>query len=107
VIRGIIKANLRSRIAYKIPSKVDSRIILHAGEAESLLGRGDMLFRPHDASGLLRLHGALVSDEEINGIVDFLHAKNEDPEYALEIHAITQNGEEAQAEFDTKIGTIT
>ncbi|MDR1890715.1 MAG: DNA translocase FtsK [Puniceicoccales bacterium] len=102
VITGIIKANLPSRIAFKVASKVDSRTILDAGGAESLLGRGDMLFQPPGASGLLRAQGALVSDEEINSIVDFLHDKNGDPEYAMDIHAIIENGDEAEAEFDNE-----
>ncbi|MDR2779021.1 MAG: DNA translocase FtsK [Puniceicoccales bacterium] len=102
VITGIIKANLPSRIAFKVASKVDSRTILDAGGAESLLGRGDMLFQPPGASGLLRAQGALVSDEEINRIVDFLHDKNGDPEYAMDIHALVENGDDADTEFDNE-----
>ncbi|MDR2603060.1 MAG: DNA translocase FtsK, partial [Puniceicoccales bacterium] len=102
VITGIIKANLPSRIAFKVASKVDSRTILDAGGAEALLGRGDMLFQPPGASGLLRAQGALVSDEEINRIVDFLHDKNGDPEYAMDIHALVENGEDGDAELDNE-----
>ncbi|MDE6432531.1 MAG: DNA translocase FtsK 4TM domain-containing protein [Opitutales bacterium] len=95
VITGIIKANLPSRIAFKVASKVDSRTILDVGGAEALLGRGDMLFQPPGASGLLRAQGALVSDEEINNIVRFLHEKNGAPKYMMDVHAqIEQLGEE-------------
>ena len=93
VITGIIKANLPSRIAFKVASKVDSRTILDTGGAEALLGRGDMLFQPPGASGLLRAQGALVSDEEINSIVNFLHDKNGEPEYAMDVHAMIESGE--------------
>ncbi|MDR0351263.1 MAG: DNA translocase FtsK [Puniceicoccales bacterium] len=81
VITGIIKANLPSRIAFKVASKVDSRTILDVGGAESLLGQGDMLFLPPGSGGLLRAQGALVSDDEINAIVRFLHATNGAPKY--------------------------
>ncbi|MDR1401851.1 MAG: DNA translocase FtsK 4TM domain-containing protein [Puniceicoccales bacterium] len=96
VITGIIKANLPSRIAFKVASKVDSRTILDTGGAEALLGRGDMLFQPPGASGLLRAQGALVSDDEINGIVAFLHEKNGDPEYAMDVHALVESGEDGE-----------
>ncbi|MDR0680035.1 MAG: DNA translocase FtsK 4TM domain-containing protein, partial [Puniceicoccales bacterium] len=86
VITGIIKANLPSRIAFKVASKVDSRTILDIGGAESLLGRGDMLFQPPGASGLLRAQGALVSDDEINNIVQFLKEKNGPPKYMMDVH---------------------
>jgi S-DNA-T family DNA segregation ATPase FtsK/SpoIIIE len=94
VITGIIKANLPSRIAFKVASKVDSRTILDTGGAEALLGRGDMLFQPPGASGLLRAQGALVSDDEISKIVEFLHDKNGGPEYAMDIHALVESGDD-------------
>jgi S-DNA-T family DNA segregation ATPase FtsK/SpoIIIE len=93
VITGIIKANLPSRIAFKVASKVDSRTILDIGGAESLLGRGDMLFQPPGASGLLRAQGALVSDDEINGIVQFLKEKNGAPKYMMDVHEQIENSE--------------
>ncbi len=86
VITGIIKANLPSRIAFKVASKVDSRTILDTGGAEALLGHGDLLFQPPGASGLLRAQGALVSDDEINNIVQFLHNKNGAPKYMMDVH---------------------
>lgn len=86
VITGIIKANLPSRIAFRVASKVDSRTILDTGGAESLLGHGDMLFQPNGASGLLRAQGALVSDDEINNIVQFLREHNGPPKYFMDVH---------------------
>ena len=82
VITGVIKANLPSRIAFKVASKVDSRTILDGGGAEALIGKGDMLFIPPGTSNLVRAQGAFVSDDEINGIVDFLKEKNDPPVFA-------------------------
>ncbi len=82
VITGVIKANLPSRIAFKVASKVDSRTILDGGGAEALIGKGDMLYIPPGTSNLVRAQGAFVSDDEINGIVDFLKEKNDPPVFA-------------------------
>jgi S-DNA-T family DNA segregation ATPase FtsK/SpoIIIE len=82
VITGVIKANLPSRIAFKVASKIDSRTILDGSGAEALIGKGDMLFIPPGTSNLVRAQGAFVSDDEINGIVDFLKVKNEPPVFA-------------------------
>jgi len=70
VITGMIKANVPSRIAFAVSSQVDSRVVLDSGGAESLLGQGDMLFRPVGTSRLQRLQGAYVSEEEIRAITD-------------------------------------
>jgi DNA segregation ATPase FtsK/SpoIIIE, S-DNA-T family len=70
VITGMIKANVPSRIAFAVSSQVDSRVILDATGAESLLGSGDMLFRPVGTSKLQRLQGAYVSEEEVRAITD-------------------------------------
>ncbi len=83
VITGIIKANLPSRIAFQVSSKVDSRTILDSGGAEQLIGRGDMLFNPPGSGTLVRSQGCFVSDDEINGIVDFLK-QNGPPSYIEE-----------------------
>jgi S-DNA-T family DNA segregation ATPase FtsK/SpoIIIE len=88
VITGIIKANLPSRIAFKVASKVDSRTILDCGGADLLIGKGDMLFVPPGASQLIRAQGALVSDDEINTIVAFLKEKNGPPNFAEEIQSM-------------------
>lgn len=75
VITGMIKANVPSRIAFAVSSQVDSRVVLDSGGAETLLGHGDMLFRPVGTSRLQRLQGAYVSEEEIKEITDFWRAQ--------------------------------
>jgi S-DNA-T family DNA segregation ATPase FtsK/SpoIIIE len=72
VITGIIKANLPSRIALKVASKVDSRTIIDCNGAEQLLGMGDMLFIPPGSARLIRIHGALVDEKETQDIVEHL-----------------------------------
>jgi DNA segregation ATPase FtsK/SpoIIIE, S-DNA-T family len=71
IITGLIKANIPSRIAFAVGSQVDSRVILDAGGAEKLLGRGDMLYQPVDAGKPTRIQGAFVSDQEVEGVVNF------------------------------------
>jgi S-DNA-T family DNA segregation ATPase FtsK/SpoIIIE len=90
VITGVIKANLPSRIAFKVASKVDSRTILDANGADSLLGHGDMLFLPPGASTLVRAQGAWVSDDEINRVVDFI-SKNREPHFDKQAMAFVEN----------------
>ena len=80
VITGLIKANLPSRISFRVASKVDSRTILDANGSEALLGRGDMLFLPPATARLLRLHGPLVTEKEINKVVDWWKAQS-GPQY--------------------------
>ncbi len=80
VVTGLIKANLPSRISYKVGQRIDSKIILDAQGAESLLGRGDMLFTPPGSSGLIRLHAPWSSEVEIEQIVEFLKEQRE-PQY--------------------------
>ncbi|MGE5277290.1 MAG: DNA translocase FtsK [Acidobacteriota bacterium] len=80
VLTGVIKANLPSRIAFKVSSKVDSRVILDGNGAERLLGRGDMLFLPPGTSRLRRVHGAFVSVQETAGLVKFLRRQAK-PQY--------------------------
>jgi S-DNA-T family DNA segregation ATPase FtsK/SpoIIIE len=94
VITGVIKANLPSRIAFKVASKVDSRTILDANGADSLLGRGDMLFLPPGAFSLQRAQGAWVSDEEINRVVDFL-ARGGPPHFDRQAMAFVESPESA------------
>ena len=77
VVTGLIKANLPSRIAYKVGQRIDSKIILDAMGAESLLGRGDMLFTPPGMSGLVRLHAPWSKESEIEEVVEFLKAQRE------------------------------
>jgi len=80
VITGLIKANLPSRMSFRVASKVDSRTILDANGAEALLGRGDMLFLPPATARLLRLHGSLVTEKEINKVVEWWKAQS-GPQY--------------------------
>ena len=85
VITGIIKANIPSRIAFQVASKIDSRVILDEMGAEKLLGKGDMLFQPPGAPKPVRAQGPLVEDSEIQQIVDFI-ARQGKPSYEREIH---------------------
>jgi S-DNA-T family DNA segregation ATPase FtsK/SpoIIIE len=75
VITGLIKANFPARISFRTTSKVDSRTILDSNGAETLLGRGDMLFMPPGSSRLMRVHGSLVTEEEVARVVEFLKAQ--------------------------------
>jgi S-DNA-T family DNA segregation ATPase FtsK/SpoIIIE len=92
VVTGLIKANLPSRISYRVGQKIDSKIILDQQGAESLLGRGDMLFTPPGATGLVRLHAPWSTEKEIEDIVEFIKSQRtpnydksflyEDPEHS-------------------------
>jgi S-DNA-T family DNA segregation ATPase FtsK/SpoIIIE len=84
IITGLIKANIPSRIAFAVSSSIDSRVILDETGAEKLLGRGDMLYLPVEASKATRLQGVFVSEREIKGIVDFWRAQGK-PQYQEEI----------------------
>src|ERR1700740_1969693 len=75
VITGVIKANIPCRIAFQVASKIDSRVILDENGADRLLGQGDMLYLPPSASRLIRAQGALVTDEEIRRLVEFVTAQ--------------------------------
>lgn len=77
VVTGLIKANLPSRLSYKVGQKIDSKIILDSMGAESLLGRGDMLFTPPGMSGLVRIHAPWSTEEEIEKVVEFLKEQRE------------------------------
>ena len=94
VITGLIKANIPSRIAFQVSSKVDSRTILDQMGAEQLLGHGDMLYLPPGTSLPERVHGAFVSDEEVHKVVAFLKQKGE-PAYLEEITQDPINGRDA------------
>ncbi len=72
VITGLIKANLPSRISFRVSSKIDSRTILDSNGAEQLLGRGDMLFLPPASSRHIRLHGPYISEQESARLASFL-----------------------------------
>ncbi len=80
VITGLIKANFPARISFRVATKVDSRTILDANGAESLLGRGDALYLPSGSGRLLRVHGPLVTEDEINKVVEFWRSQSK-PNY--------------------------
>jgi S-DNA-T family DNA segregation ATPase FtsK/SpoIIIE len=88
VITGLIKANIPTRIAFQVSSKIDSRTILDQMGAESLLGMGDMLYMPPGTGLPVRVHGAFVSDEEVHRVVKYLKAQGE-PNY---IEGILEGG---------------
>jgi S-DNA-T family DNA segregation ATPase FtsK/SpoIIIE len=101
VITGLIKANFPARISFRVASKVDSRTILDSNGAEQLLGRGDMLFLPPGSSRLMRVHGPLVTEEEVSRVVDFLKNQGK-PAYN---ERILESPEE-RPEFDEPDGQV-
>ena len=109
VITGMIKANVPSRIAFAVSSMTDSRVILDVPGAESLLGQGDMLFRPLGTSRLQRIQGAYVSEEEIALVVEQCRDQGE-PEFEeelLELPEIVDKGEAGTATTATSTPTRT
>jgi S-DNA-T family DNA segregation ATPase FtsK/SpoIIIE len=81
VITGLIKANIPTRIAFQVSSKIDSRTILDQSGAETLLGNGDMLYLPPGTAVPERIHGAFVSDEEVHRVVEHLKQSSTGPDY--------------------------
>ncbi|MBU0721568.1 DNA translocase FtsK 4TM domain-containing protein [bacterium] len=103
VVTGLIKANLPSRISYRVGQKVDSKIILDQQGAESLLGKGDMLFTPPGATGLVRLHAPWSTEEEIEKIVNFIKSQREpnyDKSFLLEENDISPSSRDTYEELD-------
>jgi S-DNA-T family DNA segregation ATPase FtsK/SpoIIIE len=97
VITGLIKANIPTRIAFQVSSKIDSRTILDQMGAEALLGMGDMLYQPSGTGLPIRVHGAFVSDEEVHRVVSYLKTQGE-PDYiegVLEGGTVDGEGNEA------------
>ncbi|WP_162981950.1 DNA translocase FtsK [Helicobacter pylori] len=87
VVTGLIKTNLPSRVSFRVGTKIDSKVILDTDGAQSLLGRGDMLFTPPGTNGLVRLHAPFATEDEIKKIVDFIKAQKEveyDEDFLLE-----------------------
>jgi len=99
VVTGIIKANMPSRVSFKVRTMQDSRVILDQNGADDLLGWGDMLFLGPGSSKLQRIHGAFVSTEERTRVVDFLRSQGE-PEYNLEI---MESGGDEEEEYASDI----
>ncbi|SDY90415.1 FtsK/SpoIIIE family DNA translocase [Tindallia californiensis] len=85
VITGIIKANIPTRLAFSVASQIDSRTILDVSGAEKLLGKGDMLFHPIGSNKPIRIQGALVTEEEVRSVVNYLKSQCEEPSYETDI----------------------
>ncbi|EAK0949957.1 cell division protein FtsK [Campylobacter lari] len=100
VVTGVVKANLPSRISYKVGQKIDSKVILDSMGAESLLGRGDCLFTPPGMSGLVRLHAPFASENEIENIVEFLKAQQVVEYDESFLKDDSQDGSYKRSEFD-------
>ncbi|BBO82739.1 hypothetical protein DSCO28_33050 [Desulfosarcina ovata subsp. sediminis] len=105
VLTGIIKANFPTRISFQVSSKTDSRTIIDSNGAETLLGRGDMLFVPPGTARLTRVHGTYLSEEELITITDFLKRQGK-PEYVLDVISEredeTEIAEISEDEYDEK-----
>ena len=92
VITGLIKANVPTRVAFQVSSKIDSRTILDQMGAEALLGQGDMLYLPPGSGFPKRVHGAFVSDQEVHRIVEHLKSKSE-PQYVVDLNSLEESSE--------------
>jgi S-DNA-T family DNA segregation ATPase FtsK/SpoIIIE len=90
VVTGVIKANIPSRIAFQVASKIDSRVILDENGADRLLGQGDMLYLPPSASRLIRAQGVLVTDDEIRHLVEFV-SEQSPPAFDMAMHEKLQS----------------
>ncbi|CAN5652381.1 DNA translocase FtsK [soil metagenome] len=102
VVTGVIKANIPSRIAFQVASKIDSRVILDENGADRLLGQGDMLYLPPSTSRLIRAQGVLVTDDEIRRLIEFVSAQSP-PSYDTAIHekmSINSGGEDGDEVTD-------
>jgi DNA segregation ATPase FtsK/SpoIIIE, S-DNA-T family len=98
VITGVIKANLPTRISFKVTSRIDSRTILGEQGAEQLLGKGDMLYKPNTGA-TVRVHGPFVSDEEVERVADHWRAQGK-PEY---VDAVTEEPEDGGFNFEDEL----
>jgi S-DNA-T family DNA segregation ATPase FtsK/SpoIIIE len=97
VITGLIKANVPTRVAFQVSSKIDSRTILDQMGAEALLGQGDMLYLPPGSGHPQRVHGAFVSDQEVHRITEFLKSQAE-PNYIEGV--LTSMEEQSEGDYD-------
>ena len=103
VVTGLIKANLPSRLSYRVGQRIDSKVILDALGADSLLGRGDALFTPPGTNGLVRIHAPWNSEEEIEEIVEFLkeqRAPDYDERYLVQDGSDTKSGVGLNGDLD-------
>lgn len=115
VITGLIKANIPTRIAFTVSSKIDSRTILDCGGAESLLGMGDMLYSGPNSTSPVRVHGAFVRDREVHAVVQDWKARGR-PQYVDGITSDSESegggggfdgGEELDPLFDRAVNFVT
>jgi S-DNA-T family DNA segregation ATPase FtsK/SpoIIIE len=95
IITGVIKANIPSRIAFRVSSKVDSRTIIDSNGAESLLGQGDMLFLPPASARLIRVHGSFVNEAEVKRITDHTR-KQAEPDYNEQVTLSESESEDSE-----------
>jgi S-DNA-T family DNA segregation ATPase FtsK/SpoIIIE len=102
VITGLIKANIPTRIAFQVSSKIDSRTILDQMGAEALLGMGDMLYMPSGTGLPIRVHGAFVSDEEVHRVVKYLKEQGGEPNY---VEGLLEGGTVEGDELDADGGS--
>ena len=93
VITGLIKANVPTRVAFQVSSKIDSRTILDQMGAEALLGQGDMLYLPPGTGYPQRVHGAFVSDQEVHRIAEYLKSQGE-PQYIIDLDTLEESSDE-------------
>ncbi len=100
VITGLIKANVPTRVAFQVSSKVDSRTILDQMGAEALLGQGDMLYLPPGSGYPQRVHGAFVSDQEVHRVTEYLKAQGE-PQYIIDLDSLEESSDEGGAGGDS------
>jgi len=103
VVTGLIKANLPSRLSYRVGTRIDSKVILDALGADSLLGRGDGLFTPPGSTGLVRIHAPWNTEDEIDEVVEFLKAQREpeyDESYLVSGGAASGSGGDSDIELD-------
>ena len=105
VITGTIKANIASRIAFAVASQVDSRTILDANGAERLIGSGDMLYSPLEASRPLRVQGSYVTTREVQAVVEFLSSQGK-PEFIIELPPEEEEGEESEEPLEDEEGNL-
>ncbi|MGA8862188.1 MAG: DNA translocase FtsK 4TM domain-containing protein [Gallionella sp.] len=96
VITGLIKANVPTRVAFQVSSKIDSRTILDQMGAEALLGQGDMLYLPPGTGYPQRVHGAFVSDQEVHRIAEYLKAQG-GPQYMIDLESLEETADEGGA----------
>ena len=109
VITGLIKANVPTRIAFQVSSKIDSRTILDQGGAEQLLGHGDMLYLPPGTSVPIRVHGAFVDDHEVHKVVsdwkrrggpDYIEGIVDESANSIPVPGLSSDGEDSDDESD-------